>query len=164
MQHTLTFFNFVCILQKQAECNIHNFFFNKPFVLSIVSCRRMSNIEQVIILVDMFPLQKLLQRHSYYFQPGLFFGLFLKWLVHHWVDLLSYSLVLTKFFECWTPSSRITIDTNNLYDTEFFDFHIIYHCAIELEIDCGVAVMAFYLMGLQNLILTYISPINNVCP
>ncbi|XWS54129.1 hypothetical protein CRYUN_Cryun10bG0062000 [Craigia yunnanensis] len=68
------------------------------------------------------------------------------------------SLVLAKFAERWAPPSPNTIDNNNPY-SKLLDFHSCRRRAIELGTGCGAAGMAFHLLGLQDLILTDISPV-----
>ncbi|KAK8627249.1 hypothetical protein V6N13_134867 [Hibiscus sabdariffa] len=70
------------------------------------------------------------------------------------------SLVLAKFAERWAPPSSTStgIGTNNPY-SELLDFHSRRRRAIELGTGCGAAGMAFHLLGLQDIILTDISPV-----
>ncbi|GMJ13081.1 hypothetical protein like AT5G44170 [Hibiscus trionum] len=68
------------------------------------------------------------------------------------------SLVLAKFVERWAPPSSTTTGTNNPY-SELLDFHSRRRRAIELGTGCGAAGMAFHLLGLQDIILTDISPV-----
>ncbi|GMI74841.1 hypothetical protein like AT5G44170 [Hibiscus trionum] len=68
------------------------------------------------------------------------------------------SLVLAKFVERWAPPSPTTTGTNNPY-SELLDFHSRRRRAIELGTGCGAAGMAFHLLGLQDIILTDISPV-----
>ncbi|MBA0682719.1 hypothetical protein Goari_024413 [Gossypium aridum] len=67
------------------------------------------------------------------------------------------SLVLAKFVERWAPSSPTTTTDNPYYD--LLDFHTRRRRAIELGTGCGAAGMAFHLLGLQDIILTDISPV-----
>ncbi|MBA0828830.1 hypothetical protein Goarm_013462 [Gossypium armourianum] len=67
------------------------------------------------------------------------------------------SLVLAKFAEHWAPSSPTTTTDNPYYD--LLDFHTRRRRAIELGTGCGAAGMAFHLLGLQDIILTDISPV-----
>ncbi|MBA0556752.1 hypothetical protein Golob_026829, partial [Gossypium lobatum] len=67
------------------------------------------------------------------------------------------SLVLAKFVERWAPSSPTTTIDNPYYD--LLDFHTHRRRAIELGTGCGAAGMAFHLLGLQDIILTDISPV-----
>ncbi|KAG8498339.1 hypothetical protein CXB51_007152 [Gossypium anomalum] len=67
------------------------------------------------------------------------------------------SLVLAKFVERWAPSSPTTTTHNPYYD--LLDFHTCRRRAIELGTGCGAAGMAFHLLGLQDIILTDISPV-----
>ncbi|MBA0586385.1 uncharacterized protein LOC105794846 [Gossypium raimondii] len=67
------------------------------------------------------------------------------------------SLVLAKFVERWAPSSPTTTTDNPYYD--LLDFHTRCRRAIELGTGCGAAGMAFHLLGLQDIILTDISPV-----
>ncbi|KAE8670142.1 C2H2 and C2HC zinc fingers superfamily protein [Hibiscus syriacus] len=68
------------------------------------------------------------------------------------------SLVLAKFVERWAPPSPATTGANNPY-SELLDFHSFRRRAIELGTGCGAAGMAFHLLGLQDIILTDISPV-----
>ncbi|KAH1106905.1 hypothetical protein J1N35_010673 [Gossypium stocksii] len=65
--------------------------------------------------------------------------------------------VLTIFVEYWAPHSPTIIDTNNPY-SEVLNSQILHH-VIELRIGCGVVGMTFCQLGIQDLIITYISPI-----
>lgn len=67
------------------------------------------------------------------------------------------SLVLAKFVERWAPSSPTTTTDNPYYD--LLDFHTRRRRAIELGTGCGAAGMTFRLLGLQDIILTDISPV-----
>ncbi|MBA0754455.1 hypothetical protein Gogos_020401 [Gossypium gossypioides] len=67
------------------------------------------------------------------------------------------SLVLAKFVERWAPSSPTPTTDNPYYD--LLDFHTRRRRAIELGTGCGAAGMAFHLLGLQDIILTDISPV-----
>ncbi|XWS68700.1 hypothetical protein CRYUN_Cryun04dG0113800 [Craigia yunnanensis] len=77
---------------------------------------------------------------------------------HVGTSVWSCSLVLAKFAERWAPPSPTTTDDNNPY-SELLDFHIRRRRAIELGIGCGAAGMAFHLLGLQDVILTDMSPV-----
>ncbi|TYI37056.1 hypothetical protein ES332_A03G185000v1 [Gossypium tomentosum] len=68
------------------------------------------------------------------------------------------SLVLAKFVERWAPSSPTTTTSDNPY-YDLLDFHTRRRRAIELGTGCGAAGMTFHLLGLQDIILTDISPV-----
>ncbi|KAL4362859.1 hypothetical protein GQ457_04G005820 [Hibiscus cannabinus] len=78
---------------------------------------------------------------------------------HVGTSVWSGSLVLAKFVERWAPpSTTTTAGTNNPY-SELLDFHSRRRRAIELGTGCGAAGMAFHLLGLQDIVLTDISPV-----
>ncbi|XP_065873783.1 uncharacterized protein [Euphorbia lathyris] len=66
------------------------------------------------------------------------------------------SLVLAKFVERWSTAAASS--TPNPY-SELFDFRSKSRRAIELGTGCGVAAMAFYLLGLTEIVLTDIAPV-----
>ncbi|KAK5838393.1 uncharacterized protein LOC108461309 [Gossypium arboreum] len=68
------------------------------------------------------------------------------------------SLVLAKFVERWAPSWPTTTTSDNPY-YDLLDFHTRRRRAIELGTGCGAAGMTFHLLGLQDIILTDISPV-----
>ncbi|KAL9458241.1 hypothetical protein AB3S75_007162 [Citrus x aurantiifolia] len=65
------------------------------------------------------------------------------------------SLVLAKFVERWAPLPNTA---TNPY-SHLLDFHPTRRRAIELGAGCGAAGMAFYLLGLADIVLTDISPV-----
>ncbi|EOX99536.1 hypothetical protein QUC31_014603 [Theobroma cacao] len=69
------------------------------------------------------------------------------------------SLVLAKFAERWAPPSPPTTNDDKTPYSDLLDFHSRRRRAIELGTGCGAAGMAFHLLGLQDLILTDISPV-----
>lgn len=70
------------------------------------------------------------------------------------------SLVLAKFAERWAPTTPISDNTTtNRPYSHLFDFHSKRRRAIELGTGCGAAGMAFYLLGLTDIVLTDISPV-----
>ncbi|KDP24074.1 hypothetical protein JCGZ_25731 [Jatropha curcas] len=67
------------------------------------------------------------------------------------------SLVLAKFAERWTPPITGSSTTNRY--SALLDFHSKPRRAIEVGVGCGAASMAFYLLGLSDIILTDIAPV-----
>lgn len=65
------------------------------------------------------------------------------------------SLVLAKFAERWAPP---TSTSNNPY-ADILDFGSKRRRAVELGAGCGASGMAFYLLGLADIVLTDISPV-----
>ncbi|XP_044466890.1 protein-lysine methyltransferase METTL21E [Mangifera indica] len=69
------------------------------------------------------------------------------------------SLVLAKFVERWAPPQpTIQPSEKNPY-SGLLDFRTSRRRAIELGTGCGAAGMAFYLLGLTDIVLTDISPV-----
>ncbi|XP_010481771.1 PREDICTED: protein N-lysine methyltransferase METTL21A-like [Camelina sativa] len=66
------------------------------------------------------------------------------------------SLILSKFAERWSTLDSSSSTTPNPY-AELFDFRR--RRGVELGTGCGVAVMAFHLLGLTEIVLTDIAPV-----
>ncbi|KAJ0053281.1 hypothetical protein Pint_02336 [Pistacia integerrima] len=69
------------------------------------------------------------------------------------------SLVLAKFVERWAPPRPTTQPSDSNPYSRLLDFHNTRRRAVELGAGCGAAGMAFYLLGLTDIILTDISPV-----